>query len=371
MIIGNKNYRISILILFMEHEADVTVATVEMLMEGIEEGVVISILLNGGSRPDLKNLFASCPTIRYYESPTNLGVAGGRNFLLSSRESGVSDIIMFVDNDVIPPADYVRNLATFLVARPGAGIVGASVLNVRPFLDRNFEVFRARTGVFGNSILTTTSARLRDIVVGRFDSDLFNHIGGDRDWYNTYVASLDLRESVKRELGLKKTKGFFAHVKFNKRLTFSYFNSRVKEIQVSNVIGATQTFRRRLVDEIGKLNDAFNPYGYEDADFSIRVLKKGYKNYIDLNTFLLHGTDERHGKRQDVQLQSTITNEFRCLTLLYRLHFPDDYEALIKRRIFHEYLLRHVTGERTTHGMLYWSLRGFTKGQEQIRKKRL
>jgi hypothetical protein len=57
MIIGKKDYKINVLILFMEHEADVTVATVETLMDGIEEGMVVSILLNGGSRSDLRKMF--------------------------------------------------------------------------------------------------------------------------------------------------------------------------------------------------------------------------------------------------------------------------------------------------------------------------
>lgn len=86
----------------MEHEVNVTVAAAETLMDGIEEAVIVSVLLNGVSRSNLCDMFSASPHIRCYESPTNLAVAGQRNYLLDSEETGASDIIMFIDNDVIP-----------------------------------------------------------------------------------------------------------------------------------------------------------------------------------------------------------------------------------------------------------------------------
>jgi GT2 family glycosyltransferase len=366
VIIDKRDYKINILILFMEHEADVTIATVETFMDGIEEGVIVSILLNGGSRTDLRDMFSALPHIRYYESPTNLGVAGGRNFLLGTEESKSSDIIMFMDNDVIPTTDYVRNLATFLVDHPDAGIVGASVLNVGPFFSDHGDSFGRKTGIFGNVIRTITNRRIRRILVRRFENRKFNHIGIDEDWYNAYFSSLDLKDYAKELLGIKRGKSFYSHAKFNKKYTFSYLTNCVKEIPVSNVIGATQAFRRQLLEDIGPLDNIFNPYGYEDADFSIRAVKRGYRNYTDTHTFLLHGTDTRHSTRQDVKLHAKLSNEFRCLTLLYRLHFPDRFEELIRRRIFYEYMMRYVKGEKNADETLYYCLKGHNNGLKQI-----
>ncbi len=368
MIIKDRDYSVNILMLCMAHEVEVTIAAVETLMDNIEEGVIVSILLNGGSRSNLREMFSASPHIRYYESPVNLGVAGGRNFLLDTKEAGASDIIMFMDNDVIPTTDYVKSLATFLVDHPDAGIVGATLLNVKPFSEKHSGCFHVKRGFWGNTILTVTNKVLKKLLMRSFETAKLYHLGTDIDWYQAYFTSREQYENICEYLGVIRRKRFWAHLKFNKAKSFSFLNSRVKELVVSNVGGGAQAFRRNLIDHVGKLNELFSPFGYEDVDFCIRAVKRGYKNFIDTNTFLLHGTDARQSSRQELNFQAKVTNEFRCLTLLYRLHSPDRFEELIKRRIFYEYSMRYVYGERNTDEILYYCLKGYDKGQKQIRE---
>src|SRR3972149_5150138 len=133
MLIDGREYKINILILLMVGEVGVIVQTVETLLEGMEEGVTISVLLNGGRSGYLKKLFSGFAAIRYYESKENLGVAGGRNYLLKTDECEGSDIVMILDNDVVPPLDYVRGLATFLVRHDESGVVGSVVADIKRF----------------------------------------------------------------------------------------------------------------------------------------------------------------------------------------------------------------------------------------------
>jgi GT2 family glycosyltransferase len=368
MIIDGRNYTVNVLILFMEHEDDVTVATVETLMEDVQEGVIVSILLNGGSRADLRKMLSASSHIRYYESLTNLGVAGGRNFLLDTVEAVSSDIIMFMDNDVIPTTDYVRSLATFLLDHPDAGIVGATLLNIKPFFEKHPGCFHVKRGFFGNTISTVTNKALKGLLMQSFEATKLYHLGTDIDWYQAYFTSREQYENICEYLGIIRRRRFWAQLKFNKAKSFSFLNSRVKELNVSNIWGGAQAFRRSLIDDVGKLNDLFSPFGYEDVDFCIRAVKRGYRNFIDTNTFLLHGTDARQTSRQDFNFQANVSNEFRCLTLLYRLHFPDRFEELIRRRIFYEYMMRYVNGEKNADEILYCCLKGRRNGLKQIEK---
>ncbi|MEW6673432.1 MAG: glycosyltransferase, partial [Thermodesulfobacteriota bacterium] len=150
MLIDGVEYHINILILLMENEIETTIHTVETLLEGIEDGVTVSILLNGGRLKELHELFSKSGCIRYYESEINLGVAGGRNYLLQTAECKSSDIVMILDNDVVPPMDYVRNLATFLIKQKDAGIVGAIVADIGNIPYRLVVNHYGDTGFWGN-----------------------------------------------------------------------------------------------------------------------------------------------------------------------------------------------------------------------------
>jgi GT2 family glycosyltransferase len=368
MIIGGKEYTINILILFMEHEIDVTIAMVETLMDSIEDGVIISILLNGGARRDLPEMFSASPYIRYYESPNNLGVAGGRNFLLDTEEAAASDIIMFVDNDVIPTSDYVKSLATFLINHKDAGIVGATLLNIDPFIRCHRDCFKEKKGFFGGDILSISNRSIKRLLRKYFQTSKFYHLGVHEDWYNVYFSSHEQYENVLDELGIRRKK-FFAHNKSMKARSFSFFNNRTKELPASNIGGGAQAFRRSLIDEIGKLNDLFSPFGYEDVDFCIRAIKKGYKNYVDVNTFLLHGTDYRQERRDKYDSSGKYTNEYRCLTILSYIHFPDTFHDLMQRRILYDYMEKHLTEPRNADEYLYYSIEGYRQGKKQISRQ--
>ncbi|MBN2225327.1 MAG: glycosyltransferase [Deltaproteobacteria bacterium] len=363
MFIKGKEYKINILILFMEHEVDVTIAAVETLAESIETGVIISILLNGGSRHDHRILFSSSPDIRYYESPKNLGVAGGRNFLLDTEEAKTSDIIMFMDNDVVPTVDYVRSLATFLVTQENVGIVGSTLLNyysIRPIIK---NAIITKKGLFKNKIELIDNRTVKKHIKKNYSNDLFYHIGSNVDWFNAYFSSKESEDFLLGKGSSKKEKPFIPFLLYDKRYSFLYLNDVHSRIQVSNVGGGSQAFFRHLVDDIGKLNELFNPYGYEDVDFSIRAIRKGYRNFVDTNTFLLHDTDkkglrEKHfryvqGKKEKNSLQ------YKKLTLLYYLHAPTQFKELSYKRMVLRFFIDILWNKPDAVDNLFYAVVGY------------
>ncbi|MDR2967424.1 MAG: glycosyltransferase [Methanobacteriaceae archaeon] len=65
------------------------------------------------------------------------------------------------------------------------------------------------------------------------------------------------------------------------------------EIERGGVTAATLLVKKSIFKEVGGLDEDYN-YGYEDVDFCLKILKKGYKNIYCPNALLFHhehGTD--------------------------------------------------------------------------------
>lgn len=355
----------------MVHEIEVAIQTTETLLESIEDQITISILLNGGQRKDLREFFLKYPSIKYYEFDTNLGVAGGRNFLLKTEECKQSDIVMLLDNDVIPPIDYVRSLATFLVNNDDAGIVGSSVLDLRHFNKYLSSFGTKKTGCFGNEIYQVTNREIKNTLLKSFNPQLFYHIGINKDWHNTYIHPKQCYEAICTKLGVLENQTFYDMLKFDGNYTSLYKDAKNEKFEVSNVIGCSQAFYRKLIEEIGYLNDLFNPYAFEDSDFCQRVMKKGYKNYTATNIFLLHGTDNRHSERMTPEnIGKTQTNLMRAFTILAYLYFPNSHKDIIANRMVLSFIYSSLKGY-TPYESLYHHMKGYTKAIEQIKANHL
>ena len=114
----------------------------------------------------------------------------------------------------------------------------------------------------------------------------------------------------------------------------------------------------------------FNPYGFEDADFCIRAIRAGYKNYIDTNTWLLHGTDDRSSQRNS---NMQYENQFRCLTILAKNIFDKSikYKTLILKLLLFNSII-HLIFSRSlvqTYCNLIAGFKGFSKGLKYIRNE--
>lgn len=312
MLIDGKEYKVAVCVLFMPSEEEATLQTVETLLAGIEDGVTIIVLLNGGQGHSLGQLFSRHESIRYHESPVNLGVAGGRNFLLKTDDAASADIIMMLDNDVVPPVDYVRRMAEFLLRHEEAAVVGPVIADIR-YITYTALKHYGEKGLFGNPIFKLKSEDIKKYTLAEFNPWRIYHIGAHSDFFFTYFS---LRPKINNFINIiisifGSYRNSDPFLKFNTKYHKLLIDGE-DDILVSNVGGGTQTYRRSLIEEIGYYDERFNPFGYEDVEFSTRALKKGYRNYIDFNTWIYHGTDNRQKERDPLRL---IENRYRCLTL--------------------------------------------------------
>ena len=369
MLIEGRHYKISIIILLMQNEIDATIQTVETLLEGIEDSVTISILLNGGNNSELRKLFERFDCIKYYESQVNLGVAGGRNFLLRTTECQNSDVIMILDNDVIPPKDYIKNLTMFLIGQKDAGVVGASVANIKYLPYKLVVKHFCYKGFFGNKIFKINSSDIKSYLVEDLLPEHIFHIGIHPNYYYAYFSSRPwFLKFVQLFLVFLRIKKNFSPLLKNNTTYLSYIKNGVSHYRVSNVAGCSQAFKREIIDDIGFLNEIFNPYGHEDSEFCVRATRFGYTNYIDTNTWLFHGTDTRHQKRDP-----GVSNEirFKGLTLFAALTFikPFRYRVVIIKLIVAEFLFEALKNPLEAIQRMKFKFAGYRKALEKLERK--
>jgi hypothetical protein len=270
---------------------------------------------------------------------------------------------MIIDNDVIPPTDYVRSLASFLVRQDDAGVVGAAVADVKAFPGLRDST----TTPIGD----LSCADVRSIVLDGLVPDRLYHLGVSRDSMYAYFSVAPKFHGALESLGIfgLLARVFGIHADVNPMLKgnpkyLEMIRRGADRFEVSNVAGCSQAFRRRLVDEIGRLDDRFSPYGFEDAEFCIRAMRAGYRNYIDTGTWLWHGTDDRHRQRNQ---EDMLVNTYRCRTILGASVFGsvERLHRVLLRQIWLTYLLDFPHPRRAPR-LLRLRLAGLRKGLAQL-----
>jgi GT2 family glycosyltransferase len=302
MEIAKKNYRIAVAVMMMEHEFAATRVMMASLIASARPGrdVSISLLLNGARNREIQSYFTRIENLTFYSSPENLGVAGGRNFLMTRPEVIGADIIMILDNDLLLPEDYVDRMARFLVSRPGAGLVGPVMLWAAPcrgFLDARRLIEHGGPAA-GESIRFASDDLKRFWIENGTREDLYYL--GTHSWFLTdAMATPSSVQNVllwlENKTGLFRT--CYLHHHSDPALVAS-IKGGLDAVETRVVNGGGQVLRSSLLSRVGLLDPAYHPYGHEDHELSIRVERAGYHNYTDCDTFVLHGIDERQPVRE-------------------------------------------------------------------------
>ena len=119
---------IGILILFYNK----LLQTIECINSFLPSGQRVYVL-NNGSHPaqwkKLQTIFRDQPTISLLDAGKNLGVSGGRNYLINAS---TEEWLFAVDNDITirPVSGWVKMMGAFLLTEPRARIICPAIYNV-------------------------------------------------------------------------------------------------------------------------------------------------------------------------------------------------------------------------------------------------
>lgn len=327
--------KINAQIIFQEHEVDATYRAIESLLAQTgNHDITISVLLNGETRPDIRKTLSNFDSVKYHEAGSNRGVAGGRNILLRTVEADASDYIFFIDNDAIVTTDYVSTMIAFFRGHSEVGVAGAVSLKYKELEKHLDEISTPFTGYLGAAVWAVQNSQVAHFLKYSGHPKLFDHIGTNKDWRDAYLLDTGLKDTLLGYFSSDNERQFIVSNAGDKELAESILRGQADCIEVANIPGCCQAFRRELLDEIGILNELYNFYGFEDADFAVRAIKAGYTNYVVNGCYMFHGTDTRHAQRKTpTGLQWKRSNESRARTIFEYLHAPEDFPMVSFRRL--------------------------------------
>jgi GT2 family glycosyltransferase len=190
-----------------------------------------------GTEETLKNYQLPNINYRFIQNGANLGFAGGNNVGIKDAIRRGADYIVLLNNDVI----LSKNLLTALVS----------------FMEKNNKVGLASPKMYFAKGYEFHKDRYKDSELGK----VFWYAGGIIDRDNVYSSHRGVDEVDKGQ--------------YDKRQETDFAN------------GACVIIRKEVFEKIGFLDDSFFLY-WEDADFSERAKRAGFKIYYYPKTAIWH-----------------------------------------------------------------------------------
>ncbi|MBA7608257.1 N-acetylglucosaminyl-diphospho-decaprenol L-rhamnosyltransferase [subsurface metagenome] len=228
------------------------------------------------------------PRVNVIENRTNIGFSKGNNMVISKTKS---DYVLLLNPDTIIVNHAIEKMVRFMYNHPETGISGCKVLN--------------EDG-------TVQLASRRSIPTPR-------------------VAFFRLS-------GLSR---LFPKSKIMAKYNLTYLDPDEPE-EVDAVSGAFLMIRRKVIEEIGLLDERFFMYG-EELDWCLRTKKAGWTvmYYPDAEIIHYKGECSKSNSRK-------ATFEFyRSMYLFHKKHFAENYNPIINIIIYAGILLKALMSWRS------------------------
>ena len=294
------------------------------------------LLLNDERDADLEAQLEARPHTTLLTPGRNLGVAVGRNELIKAALGWGAEVLISLDDDLLVPNDFIANVTAFISEQHDAGtkvgIVAPAILDFHAVAERTMtaaEIAAAETGQL-KSFWDTAELRRRISEVWPDDLpvEAIYH-AGIREWRYHYLESYRSRAARIRTIfmnvrGIRERKPAANEMRLIPAVREDILKGGGEHSRIDTAAGGACVYTSELLGEIGGLDEAFSPFGYEDSDFSIRALKGGFQNLSLTNEILLHDLDSRQKTRSPAILLHT---QGRARALIARKHIPQDERA--------------------------------------------
>ena len=211
------------------------------------------LIIDGSVDDKTKHVFdkLSFKNLTYHKVlKNNRGLTKQRNFGIKQVSEFV-DIICFLDDDIILYTNYFKNLISTYKSMPNALGVGGYIANETTWHKGEIQK----------------------------NTDFFNY-----DGYHRIEGS---RFKLRKSLSLldNTPPGFMP--KFSNGRSIGFLPPSGKVYQVEQMMGGVSSFKKEVFETI-RFSEYFEGYGlYEDADFSLRLAKKG-KLFVNTKAALEH-----------------------------------------------------------------------------------
>lgn len=207
-----------------------------------------TILVDNGSTDGTAKKFEgfklSNMDYKFIETGANLGFAGGNNYGIRDAVKRKRDYILLLNNDVYLEKDMLPKLVKEAEKDKKIGLLAPKMYFAKGY---EFHKERYKKKDLGNVIW---------------------YAGGDIDWDNVYTSHRGVDEVDKGQYDKKE--------------------------KTDVVNGACALIRKELVEDIGELAEEYFLY-WEDADYSVRAKRAGWKVVYTPATHLWHKVSKASG----------------------------------------------------------------------------
>jgi GT2 family glycosyltransferase len=299
------------------------------------------ILINDPADRALVDRFAARAATTIIEPGKNLGVARGRNRLIDDAVDWGAEYIISLDDDLLVPADFVESLLTRMQSSQEAGIrLGVAMPAVFDFHAVAPDLMSAdeiESTEAGNLQEFPPTRELRRHLQGIADDESGQALyhAGIRDWRTNYFRRYAWRAtSVSRLIddGLGRPPAESEASTERRHDPDTLLRIRKGDpdpIEVATTPGGACAYPTGLIEAIGLIDEAFSPFGYEDADFSIRANRAGFTNVLLPSELVLHDIAARKRTRPG-RVQLYTQGKARALIARNHLSGRDTLATLIE-----------------------------------------
>ncbi|MBB3123525.1 glycosyltransferase involved in cell wall biosynthesis [Mesoflavibacter sabulilitoris] len=189
--------------------------------------------------------------LRYYKvEDKDRGLTKQRNFGIKQVGDTI-DVVCFLDDDIVLEPDYFKHLISTYNQYPDALAVGGYITNE---------------------------------VSWDFSDEKKSN---DKFYYDGFMRAEPLRFKIRRHFGLLPDvpPGFMPSFSHGRSVSFLPPSGKIYEVE--QIMGGVSSYKKEVFNMLS-FSEFFEGYGlYEDADFSLRIAKKG-SLYINTNAKLAH-----------------------------------------------------------------------------------
>ena len=237
------------IIILNQNKKDDLLDCINSINQQVYKNFIIVVVDNGSDDGSGEAIKNKYPDVNLIENKINSGAAGGRNIGIKyAIENLHFDFFLFLDNDVILEKNFLEEMV-----RPINVASKISIITPKCYM----MDYPGVIGYAGGMSISLFTGKIENIGNGKRDNGQFN-----------------------------------------------------KSKLVSSS-GGLFLMNKNVVDEVGLFDERFNPYGWEDVDYSLRARKKGFKIFYNYKAIVYHkGGKKQRGKIAEVYEFSKVKNYF-------------------------------------------------------------
>lgn len=289
---------IAVYVLYRKGEFDKAACFLERVSRELAENVRLYLLINDDECSLISKLASSLSDyIKVLCAGKNLGVAGGRNFLINTAIADGADYLISCDTDIIFESGYFNKIVSDYISLKkqddSIGLVQPILLN-GPDVKSAFNVFN--TAVSWKS-LRGKLCKNKELDFSYFDF-LIKNIGEEKfllsvlhtgivniwrahfgDEVTPFPGVVDpvVREVCSNKSALHRDRSLLKQLIYDRR-----------PVRISTTAGGVSVFHKSVYEAVGGYDEIFNPFGFEDSEYGFRVSLNGFNNYLIVDSFAIH-----------------------------------------------------------------------------------